>query len=251
MDCAEIRALTGWTCEPVGKRAFLARTPIELGDGGELINLFVAFPSDETIYVTDAGQSLMHALGRGIKMNRNRVSQINRNGHSEFAKFDENGEVSGSAPLTNAQTLIWDSIKIMLNASFLEESWLPKFHQEKFKAKVLHSLREKIGDERIQTGYRIQGSSGKLLEFPALIKPTGIDDPGTLIQTLGSSDGKIDNSGMYAIFWKFSDVKEAHHNIGRLAIFEETQSKEAKQAISMISRTSTVSTLQQALKKVA
>ena len=116
MNCDAIQKLLSWKCEPAGERAFKLTSPISLGVDGELLSVYLAYPDDGTIYMTDAGQCLMHARAHGIKISKQRMDYLNRTEGTQFGKSFRGGRECYClhVGLQFQDLLLWCTIAIAL-----------------------------------------------------------------------------------------------------------------------------------------
>lgn len=248
MNCDTIQRLSSWKCEPAGFRAFKLTAPINLGWDGELLTLYLAYPDDKTVYITDAGQCVIHAYSAGIKLSKQRIEQINRTEGISFAKFSPNGEIEAHTSLVNAEHGLWDVVKLALNTSFHYPKWRPKFHEIKFQQKVQDFLLEKYGKGSIASNHGVIGLSGKTIEFPIFLKTHGKE---YLIQTLAAENDNYDWTRIYSIHGKFSDVKRGNSLANRLTIIESSKSNQLGSIRTFLSEVTESSHLESAVNAIA
>lgn len=242
MNCEQLTAITGWNCTPAGTRSLRAVAPIPLGDGGQLIAFYISQPSDSTFYLTDAGETAMHAEQQGVVLNKNRTDSLNRTFGVAMAEFGSDFSIEASGTLETLQGALWDAVKLALALSYKTASWRPKFAQAKFQSIVLRELQTQLGMERVMSSVRVQGASGHLIEFPISIQQKN----GQLIyvQPIALENGKISWPTIYEAHGKLFDVKVASEIDNRIAVLESgAPSLDFGRAASFIAHAASVYTL--------
>lgn len=248
MNCEAIQKLLSWKCEPAGERAFKLTSPINLGEDGELLSLYLAYPDDRTIYMTDAGQCLIHARAHGIKISKQRMEYLNRTEGTQFARFATSGEIEVQTSIDNAESALWDVVKLALNSAFHYPKWRPKFHEVKFEQTVREYLAAEFGKDSLTRNYEVAGLSGKIIEFPMLLKTNGKD---YLIQTLAADNDNYDWTRIYSIHGKFSDIKRTSLSAKRLTIIEKSSSKQLGTIKTFLSEVTEATLLENAVNAIA
>jgi hypothetical protein len=218
MNCAKIASLTRWECSPSGSESVRAIAPITLGEGGQHIAFYIAQPSPDTFYLTDACEIAMYAEQIGVSLTKSRLELLNRTPGVELAEFQSDWSIEASGSVNHLQLALWDAVKLALALSFKSHAWRPKFAQAKFQAIVLQELEAELGAERIIRQARVQGASGHMIDFPMGIRrPEG----GLVyVQPVALDNGKINWPSIYEFHGKLFDVKAASEIDNRIAIIE-------------------------------
>lgn len=223
MNCDQLASSTGWDCSPAGVRAIRAVAPMTLGADGQHAAFYIAQPTDNTFYITDASETAIHAEQIGIVLNKNRLDQLNRTCGVSLAKFQKDWSIEASGSMDMFQVALWDAVKLAMAISFKSESWRPKYAQAKFRAIVLMELQSQIGADRIIKCAQVKGSSGNIIEFPLSVKR--LNGQEVFIQPVALENKKINWGTIYEAHGKLFDVKAASEINNRLAIIEDGASK--------------------------
>lgn len=242
MNCAKIAALTRWECSPSGTASVRAVAPITLGEGGQHIAFYIAQPSPDTFYLTDACETAIYAEQLGISLTKSRLESLNRTPGVELAEFEIDWSIEASGSLNHLHLALWDAVKLALALSFKSHAWRPKFAQAKFQAIVLHELEAQLGAERVIRQARVQGASGHMIDFPMGIKrPEG----GLVyVQPVALDNGKINWPSIYEFHGKLFDVKAASEIDNRIAVIESgAPAIEFGRAANFLATSATVLTL--------
>lgn len=218
MNCEKLTSITRWHCTPSGIASVRAVSPISLGEGGQHIAFFIAQPTPDSFYLTDACETAIHAEQMGISLTKARLDSLNRTPGIELAEFAIDWSIEASGPLSGLPLALWDAVKLALALSFKSRAWQPKYAQAKFQAIVLQELEAQLGTEKIMRQVRIQGSSGHMIDFPMGIKR---DNGGLIyVQPVALDNGKINWPSIYEFHGKLFDVKAASDIDNRLAVIE-------------------------------
>ncbi len=245
MNCAQLSLLTGWDCYPAGENAVRAISPFTLGEDGEHAEFYLAQTSDDTFYITDAGETLMQAMAHGVQMSRARLDNLNNTYGIRFAKFHKDGSIVAEGRISDAQNGLWDSAKLAMSLSFNSAKWMPKLEQLRFRAMVEKLLFANIDKKRIIKPYKVQGMSGHVVEFPFAIKTR--QDNLLFIEPIALSNEKVDWGHIYQIHGKLSDVKQADAVNERLVIFEDNAPQvDFGRAATLLSQTASILTFSDA-----
>jgi hypothetical protein len=242
MNCAKLLASTGWSCTPSGVRAIRAVAPFTLGINGQCAAFYIAQPSDDTFYLTDACETAVHAEQHGIVLSKKRMQALNSTSGVTLAQFDAEGSIVASGPIDEMQSALWDAAKLAIALSFKTDKWKPKFAQEKFQATVLAEFEVQLGAERIIRDAKVQGASGHTIGFPIGVKLTnGLI---SFVQPIALESGKINWAMVYQAHGKFFDVKAASDVDNRIAIIEDGAAKlEFGRVANFLSEAASVHTL--------
>lgn len=223
MNCAQLLSSTGWDCIPSGVRAIRAVAPFTLGIDGQCAAFYIAQPTDNTFFLTDASETAVHAEQHGMVLTKKRLQALNSTSGVTLAHFDAEGSIVASGPIEDISTALWDAAKLAMALSFKTDKWRPKFEQAKFQATVIAELEAQLGAERIIREAKSQGASGHIVGFPIGVKRS--DGLMSVIQPIALDGGKINWSLVYQAHGKFFDVKGASDVNTRIAIIEDGASK--------------------------
>lgn len=239
MNCAEIVRMAGLICSPAGENSYRVIAPFTLGKDGRVASFFVAKPSQSTYFITDAGETVMHAESLGIRLNKSRINIINNTYSVSLAKIDEYGCITSSGDIDDLSDAIWDAIKLMMALFFRKESWQPKFAQEKFRSIVFKELSAQLGAENVIRKARVKASSGNVVEFPIGIKQGQKNM--IYVSPLALENGWFNWSNVYQLHGKFSDVQSASEINNRIAILEHSDNeKESRKVANFLMGTAVV-----------
>jgi len=219
MNCATLESITQWRCQPSGRASIRATAPFTLGESGPHLAFYVAQPSSESFYITDACETAMYAEQMGIILRKNRLDSLNQTAGVRLATFGEDWSIEASGPIELLQRALWDCAKLALALSFKTKSWQPKFAQAKFQATVVKELEAQLGAERIIRQAKVQGASGHTIEFPAaiVIPKTGLQ---IFVQPVAMENDKVNWPNVYEFHGKLFDVKAASDAPNRIAVIE-------------------------------
>lgn len=219
MNCAILESITRWQCRPSGRASIRATAPFTLGEAGPHVTFYIAQPSPDTFYITDACETAMYAEQMGIALRKNRLDSLNQTNGVTLASFGEDWSIEASGPIALLQRALWDAAKLALALSFKTKAWQPKFAQAKFQAVVVEELEAQLGAERIIRQAKVQGISGHTIEFPAAIASRR---NGMLIyvQPVALENDKVNWPAVYEFHGKLFDVKAASEVANRIAVIE-------------------------------
>jgi hypothetical protein len=241
IDCKIIQDITGWSCVPSGNRSYLATSPITLGEDGELVSFYIADCGDGTFHITDGGETAMHSSLFGVNFSKSRIDKINDSYGVRFASIGHDGVISASGAIDDTSAALWDAVKLALSLSFNSKKWMPKHDAIRFRAMVERILVKKYENEGVARSIKVIGISGHSATFPFAVKLQ--DGNNCLIDTLASSNGKLDWSHVYHLAGKMSDVKQADTESRRLVIVEDGVNRlEFGRASSLLSQSSNIQT---------
>lgn len=244
MSCAILNNITGWDCSPAGTRAIRAISPLTLGNDGKHAAFYIAQPDEQSFFLTDAGESAMHAAAFGIELSKARINVLNSSHGVGMAKMEDDGSITARGPISDAQGALWDAVKIAMSLSFNSAKWLPKFDQIRFRALVEKMLVEKLGRERVLMSLRARGMSGHEVEFPFAVRAA--NDRLFYIEPVALSNNKVDWGHIYQVHGKLSDVKQADDENSRLVIFEDGATElEFGRASTLLAQSATIRSLSQ------
>lgn len=235
---------SGWTVIPAGAHAIRAVAPMTLGLDGQHAAFFIAYPDDDSFYLTDAGESAMHASVYGIELVSKRLEALNETPGVMLASFDEAGAIVASGPKAQLQEALWDAVKLAMALSFQCAKWMPKFSRLRFRAQVGRALFEAMGAERLVKGARAKGSSGHAADFAFAVRAEQ-NNSLTYIEPIALKAGKkVDWTQVYQTHGKMSDVKMADARNARMVILEDGASaEEFKKATAILEQSAVVRTL--------
>ena len=219
MNCATLNSITQWQCQPSGRASIRATAPFTLSEGGPHIGFYIAQPTPDTFYLTDACETAMYAEQLGIVLRKNRLDSLNQTVGVTLATFGDDWSIEASGPIALLQRALWDAAKLALALSFKTKSWLPKFAQAKFQAIVVKELEAQLGADRIIRQAKVQGASGHTIEFPAAIvsAKSGLT---IFVQPVAMENDKVNWPAVYEFHGKLFDVKAASDVANRIAIIE-------------------------------
>lgn len=242
MDCAQLIASTGWDCSPAGVRAIRAISPLTMGDDGQHAAFYIAMPSDDTFFLTDASETAMHAEQHGIPLSKKRFNALNRTYGVNLAHFSDDGSIVASGPQKDLQESLWDAVKLAMSLSFKTTEWQPKFAQAKFQAVVYKELEAQLGAERLIKEAKIQGASGNTIGFPIGVRR--IDGLFSFVQPIALENNRLNWAVIYQAHGKFFDVMAASEINNRIAVIEDGASKvEFGRAASFLAPAAAIHTL--------
>ncbi|SAI62402.1 Uncharacterised protein [Bordetella trematum] len=235
---------SGWTVLPAGERTIRAIAPMTLGLDGQHAAFFIAHPDPDTFYLTDAGETAMHAAVYGIELVPKRLEILNQTPGVTLAGFDEAGAIVASGPQSQLQEALWDAVKLAMALSFQSGKWMPKFSRLRFRAQVGRTLTDALGASRLLKSARTQGSSGHSADFAFAVRAE-IDNSLTFIEPIALKAGKkMDWTQVYQTHGKMSDVKMADARNKRMVILEDGASaEEFKKASAILEQSAIVRTL--------
>jgi hypothetical protein len=243
MNCATLASITNWHCSPSGQASVRAVAPFTLGEGGEHVAFYIAQPTPETFYLTDACETAMYAERIGIALKKNRLDSLNQTVGITLAAFGEDWSIEASGPISLLRRALWDAAKLALALSFKTKAWQPKFAQAKFQAIVVRELEAQLGAERVIRQAKVQGASGHTIEFPAAIINARTKLP-IYVQPVALENDKINWPAVYEFHGKLFDVKIASEVSNRVAVIEKgATSLEFGRAANFLGNAATVITL--------
>lgn len=245
MNCANLLSSTGWDCVPAGEHSIRAVSPFTLGEDGQHAAFYIASPSENTFFLTDASETAMHAEHMGVVLTTRRFNSLNKTSGVSFAKFDTSGSIVASGNKEDLTNALWDAVKLAMSLSFRSDEWKPRYAQEKFRAIVFKELAAQLGAKRIIKEARISAASGNTIEFPIGVKRD--DNNIVYVQPIALENDKFSWSVIYQAHGKFSDVKAASDIDNRVTILEDGASAaEMGRVTNFLSDTSNVYVLNQA-----
>ncbi len=235
---------SGWAVIPAGERAIRAIAPMTLGLDGQHAAFFIAYPDDDSFYLTDAGETAIHAAVYGIELVAKRLETLNRTPGVTLASFDDGGAIVASGPKAQLQEALWDAVKLSMALSFQCAKWMPKFSRLRFRAQVGRTLLDALGANRLVKGARAQGSSGHAADFAFAVRAEQ-NNSLTYIEPIALKAGKkVDWTQVYQTHGKMSDVKMADARNARMVILEDGAStEEFKKATTILEQSALVRTL--------
>jgi hypothetical protein len=219
MNCATLESITQWRCQPSGRASIRATAPFTLGESGPHVSFYIAQPSPDSYYITDACETAMFAEQMGIALRKNRLDSLNQTAGVRLAAFGEDWSIESSGPIALLQQALWDAAKLALALSFKTSTWQPKFAQAKFQATVVKELEAQLGADRIIRQAKVQGASGHIIEFPAaIVSPkSGLQ---VYVQPVAMENGNVNWPNVYEFHGKLYDVKAASDVANRIAVIE-------------------------------
>ncbi|QYD70357.1 DUF1828 domain-containing protein [Paraburkholderia edwinii] len=243
MNCDRLRAITGWHCIPAGTGAVRAVAPFTLGRDGRHATFYLAQPSEGTFYLTDGGESAMHAAQSGVDITKSRLDVLNKTAGVHFAHFGPDLAITASGPIDEAEVALWDAVKLAMSLSFSSEKWMPKLDHIRFRSLVEKTLAGSVGQGRIKTGYRVIGISGHAVEFPLALRSA--NDSIFLIEPIALLSGeKIDWGRVHQVYGKLADVKQADSVTNRVVVFEDgAGAAEFGRAATLLAQNAEITTL--------
>ncbi|WP_459615029.1 DUF1828 domain-containing protein [Bordetella sp. 2513F-2] len=231
----------GWTVLPAGERAVRAISPMTLGLDGQHAAFFIARPDDHSFYLTDAGETAMHAATYGIDLPPKRLEILNQTPGVNFARFDKSGEIVAQGPGDQLQEALWDAMKLAMALSFQCAKWMPKFNRLRFRSQVGRTLADAVGANRMVKGAKAHGSSGHTADFAFAVRAARSTSL-TYVEPIALKAGrKIDWTQVYQTHGKMSDVKMADARNGRLVILEDgAPAEEFQKAVAILEQSAVV-----------
>ncbi|GAA0437095.1 DUF1828 domain-containing protein [Massilia aurea] len=219
MNCAALESITQWRCQPSGQASIRATAPFTLGESGPHVAFYIAQPSPDSFYITDACETAIYAEQMGIALRKNRLESLNQTTGVTLATFAEDWSIESSGPIALLQRALWDAAKLALALSFKTKSWQPKFAQAKFQATVVKELEAQLGADQIIRQAKVQGISGHTIEFPAaIVSPKSGQQ--IYVQPVAMENGKVNWPSVYEFHGKLFDVKAASNVSNRIAVIE-------------------------------
>ena len=220
MNCAQFSQITGWECSPAGDRTIRATAPLTLGNDGQHASFYLASPDESSYFITDGGETAMHASSFGIELTKSRLNAINNSVGATLAKFNDDWSITSRGPISLASDALWDAAKLAMSLSFLSTKWKPKFNQIRFRSLVERVLVESLGRDKVQRSVKVQGMSGHTVEFPFAVY--GKEEILYYVEPIALHENrKIDWGLVYQVHGKLSDVKQADQRNSRVVIFED------------------------------
>jgi len=243
MNCQRLLEITSWTCSPTGIGTVKAVAPLTLGHDGRHVSFYLAQPSDSTFYLTDGGETAMHAAQSGIELTKSRLDALNTTTGVRFAQFEADLSITARGPIEDAELALWDAVKLAMALSFSGEKWMPKLDHIRFRALVERTLVAAVGKERICTGYHVVGISGHSIEFALTLKSA--NESLFLIEPIALISGqKIDWGRVHQVYGKLADVKQADSATRRLVVFEDgAQTTDFGRAATLLAQNAEITTL--------
>lgn len=220
MNCATLASITSWQCLPSGEASARAIAPFTLGEAGQHVAFYIAQPSPDMFYLTDACETAMFAEQMGAVLRRNRLDSLNKTTGVSLAAFADDWSIEASGSIHQLPRALWDAAKLALALSFKTKSWQPKFAQAKFQAIVVRELEAQLGAERVIKQAKVQGASGHTIEFPAAVLSTRTKLP-IYVQPVALDNDKINWPAIYEFHGKLFDVKAASDVNNRIAVIEK------------------------------
>ena len=220
MTCDELHIITGWSCLPAGPQSIKAIAPLTLGEDGQHLAFYIASLSDGSFFLTDAGETAMHAEQMGVVLTKQRISGLNATCGVTFANFSQAMEITAVGQKADLSFALWDATKLAMALSFQHTRWMPKFHAIRFRKQVEQVLLSIVNADHIIKSPKAVGMSGHQLEFPFALKATS----GKLayIEPIANQENsKVDWSHVYQASGKMSDIKMADAENDRWVIFED------------------------------
>lgn len=236
-----------WTCAPAGVRSFKLTSSIRLGDDGEFLCLYVGYPSDNTIFITDAGQATRHLIDRGIRFDSSRIRFLNETFGVQHASINESGEIEATTSIADQSDGFWDVVKVCMNATFMQAKWEPKFNEHRFQKTVKAALEARKNYFDLAFNRHVEGASGHQIEFPFVVVSKGKSH---LISTISLNDQKYDWQTVYQTNGRLADVKRAQIGYERFVILEEGPASQMAQVETALSDVSHVATIDRALDRL-
>lgn len=216
----------GWTIQSAGERAIRAISPMNLGLDGQHAAFFIAYPDEQSFYLTDACETAMHAAVYGIDLSSKRLEILNETPGLNLAQFDKTGAIVASGDNDQLQEALWEALKLAMALSIQCSKWMPRFNSLRFRAQVGHTLRQAIGEQRLLKAVKAQSSSGHLADFAYAVR-SATSAALTYIEPIALKTGKkIDWTQVYQTHGKMSDVKLADQRNFRMVILEDGASAE-------------------------
>jgi hypothetical protein len=220
MNCATLASITSWQCLPSGDASIRAIAPFTLGEAGQHVAFYIAQPSADSFYLTDACETAMYAEQMGAVLRKNRLDSLNQTSGVSLASFGDDWSIESSGPMSALPKALWDAAKLALALSFKVKSWQPRFAQAKFQAIVVQELEAQLGMERVIRQAKVQGASGHTIEFPAAVSSARTRQP-IFIQPVALENDKISWPTVYEFHGKLFDVKVASEVNNRVAVIEK------------------------------
>jgi hypothetical protein len=243
MNCTELASSIGWECYPAGQQAVRAISPLTLGEDGQCAAFYIASPTEDTFFLTDASETAIHAEQMGIALSKKRLNSLNKTFGVSKAHFEFDGAITAWGNKSELQEALWDALKLALSLSFKSPEWKPKFAQEKFQAIVYRELVAQLGAERVIKDVKVMGASGNTIAFPVGVRR--LDKQLTYVQPVALENEKLNWSVIYQAHGKFFDVMGTSELRNRVAILEDgASSLDFNRAASFLSSAAEVHTLE-------
>lgn len=245
MNCDQLLAMTGWQCTLAGESAIRAVAPLTLGCDGRHAAFYVAQPSSDRFYLTDAGETAMFAAQSGVDITPTRLDTLNRTVGVRFARFGRDLAITAEGSLDEAEYALWDAVKLAMSLSFASDRWMPKLDHIRFRALVESVLIKSAGKDRVKHSYRVQGISGHIVEFPLALQPAAASV--CLIEPIALIDQtKVDWARVHQAYGRLSDVKQADADSRRLVVFEDgATAQEFGRAATLLAQTAHIATIRE------
>lgn len=219
MTSEELHRITGWSCLPAGSQAIKAIAPLTLGNDGQHLAFYIASLSNGSYFLTDAGETAMHAEQMGVVLNKQRIASLNTTCGVEFASFTQSMEITAEGQQEDLSLALWDATKLAMALSFQHNRWMPKFHALRFRKQVEQVLLSAVNAERIVRPARAVGMSGHQLEFPFALEANGRL---AYIEPIANKDrAKADWPHVYQAAGKMNDLKLSDPENERWIVFED------------------------------
>lgn len=208
MNCLTFSANTNWDCAPAGRNSLIVHAPVTLGQDGLQASFYVMEDSPGHFYLTDAHNTITHAMDHGARPTAARLQKIAGIPGAHRAKLSADGEITAEGEADDLKTALWDALRLALAISDNEVNWIPKTRQERFTSQVAKTLRSKLPEGSVVSKPKLSGISGHQIEFPlgVLLPGGGI----RAVQPIGASDDhRVDWGYVYQSYGKLADLKKA------------------------------------------
>lgn len=208
MNCQSFYTATHWDCTPAGINTLQVYAPITLGNDGQHVSFYVMEDRPGHFYLTDAHNTILHAMSHGAKPTPSRLKKIAGVPGARSAQLNADGEIVAEGYTQDLKMALWDALRLALAISNQETEWQPKTRQDSFAAIVAKTLRTTLPADRVLLKPKLLGASGHQMEFPlGIVLPTGNI---RAVQPIGvTEDNGVDWSYIYQSAGKLSDLQKA------------------------------------------
>ena len=219
-----ISDITSWTVVSSSQDSIVVSSPMPLYKDNQLITFTIIFPTENTFFLTDFAEHVMHASTYGISLDKRKLSNLNTS--ASFAQFDLNGEIIAEGDLCELRFALFDALRLAVNFSLQYSKWFPKFNALRFKTFVKNYLIQELGNERIIFDYKATGISGLQRTIPFAIKNTDAENLIFIDSIALGQDKRPDWNLIFPCHGKFSDIKRFDSFNERVVFFEAGASEQ-------------------------
>lgn len=203
MICQQLNTLLGFDCSPLsasGEVVYVS-TPFKFDDG-DALPVFVEHVAGQVRFFDD-GQSLMHFIGRGVRIeNKTNATFLSNAAAKHGASFTDQGEIEVWAPLDQAHVAFGRYINTLLALTAWEADQRgANTDMTLFVEEVAMALRAWKPHATIELDFPIRGISGRTYKVdfmvngsPFVITGSHPNSVGSVLHKLVDIRGLIENA---------------------------------------------------------